>query len=149
MPLINGTNILVYDGDVALGHSVNATLSLNVDVSSTTNKNSGGWYECLGGKRVATIRVEGLVDYSDQLNYRQLVDYIITRKQSKWVFKGSSMFYFGAGQIVSVEEVAGDETSVSFSVEIQINGRVYFEPRLPWNLVFSNWENININWENV
>jgi hypothetical protein len=30
-----------------------------------------------------------------------------------------------------------------------IDGRVYWEPRLPWNLVFTNWENININWENV
>jgi predicted secreted protein len=149
MPLINGTNILVYEGDVALGHSVNATLSMAMDVPDATTKTSGGWFECIGGKRSAKIKVEGLVDYSDQLNYNQLVDRLILKKETQWVFKGASMFYFGAGKVVSVEEVSESEKSVSYAVDIEISGRVYFEPRLPWNLVFQNWENININWENV
>ena len=48
-----------------------------------------------------------------------------------------------------VEEIAETETAVRYSLDIMIDGRIYWEPRLPWNLVFTNWENININWENV
>ena len=59
------------------------------------------------------------------------------------------MFYFGGGYVTAVEEIAETESLVRYSLDIVIDGRVYWEPRLPWNLVFSNWENININWENV
>lgn len=149
MGLVNGTNIIVYDEDIALGHTVNCTLSFKMDVPETTSKSSGGWFECIAGKRGATMKIDGLVDYSDQMNYNQFVDRLITRKYTKWVFQGASMFYFGGGYITAVEEIVERENSVKYSLDIMIDGRVYFEPRLPWNLVFTNWENINIEWQNV
>ena len=149
MPLYNGTNVVVYNNDIALGHSTNAVLSMNLDLPASTNKNSGGWAECIAGKRSVTMKVEGLVDYSDAMNYEQFVDLLITRTYTKWVFQTANMFYFGGGYVTAVEEIAETETVVRYSLDIVMDGRVYWEPRLPWNLVFSNWENININWENV
>jgi len=147
--IFNGTNIIVYDNDIAIGHSTNASLQMSMDVAECSNKNSGGWYEGIAGKRTAKIRLEGLVDYSDQFNYKELVNLLITKKYTKFVFQGASMFYFGGGYVTDVEQVAEAEKTVSYGVDMVIDGRVYFEPRLPWNLVFTNWENVNINWQNV
>lgn len=149
MPLVNGSNLLIYDGDVALGHTTSATLGLTMDTPASTNKDSGGWFEAIAGKRTANIKAEGLIDYSDALNFAQMCDYLITKKKFQVVFKSASMFYFGEGLVTQVEEVSETEKAVSYSCSIAINGRLYFEPRLPWNLVFQNWENIYTEWQNV
>jgi hypothetical protein len=83
------------------------------------------------------------------MNYNQFVQRIITRKYAKFVFQDATQFFFGGGYLNSVEQIADQETGAKYSVEIIISGPLYFEPRLPWNLVFTNWENVNINWENV
>lgn len=147
--VVNGTNVLIYENDTALGHSTSAVLSLTLDTPSATTKTSGGWFEVIPGKRTATMKADGLVDYSDAFNWDQIMDRIITTKDFKWVFQAPSMFYFGEGRIIGAEEVSENQNAVSYSMDILIDGRVYFEPRLPWNLVFSNWENINIEWQNV
>ena len=74
MPLYNGSNVVIYNNDIALGHSTNAVLSMNLDLPITTNKNSGGWAECLAGKRSVTRTVEDLEDYSDQMNNHEFVN---------------------------------------------------------------------------
>lgn len=147
--IFNGTNIIIYDNDIAIGHSTNASLQMGMDIAECSNKNSGGWYEGIAGKRTAKLRLEGLVDYSDQFNFEELCNLLITKKYTKFVFKGASMFYFGGGYVTDVEQVAEAENAVSYGVDMVIDGRVYFEPRLPWNLVFTNWENVNIAWQNV
>jgi predicted secreted protein len=149
MAVYNGSNIVIYEGDVALGHTTTATMNLTVDLPDATTKDSGGWVEILAGKRTCKITCEGLIDYSDQMNYNQFVQRIITRKYAKFVFQDATQFFFGGGYINSVEQIADQEAGAKYSVEMIITGPLYFEPRLPWNLVFTNWENVNINWENV
>ena len=95
MALVNGTNVVLYEGDVALGHSKSATMSLQMDMAEFTNKDSQGWKEVLAGKRSASFSADGLIDYSDQVNYNQFVDRIITRSQVQWVFQTAGMFYYG------------------------------------------------------
>ena len=149
MAIINGTELIIYDIDTPLGHTTSGVLNLTMDLSDSTTKDSGGWYEAIAGKRTAKLSAEGLVDYSDQMNFIQWVDRIITKTPSMYVFKSATKFYFGEGQIVAVEEIADMEGGVKCSVDIDINGRVYWENYLPWNLIFENWENINQEWENV
>ena len=149
MPLYNGSNVIVYNGDIALGHSTNAVLSMNLDLPSATNKNSGGWAECIAGKRSVTMKVEGLVDYSDQMNYDQFVNLLITKKYTKWVFQTAGMFYYGLGYINNVEQVSQMENVSTYSVDFTISGRIYTDTRLIWNQVFTNWENLNIQWQNL
>jgi len=149
MAVISGNHLVVYDNDMALGHSTSCAISFNMNVAEATSKASEGWKEVLAGTRQATIKVEALVDYSQTQNYNEWVTQIITRKYTKWVFKDATSFYLGGGYVLSCEQVADFEDVDKYSIEIQIDGRVYVEPRLPWNLVFTNWENVNINWENV
>ena len=149
MAIINGTNLIIYEIDTPMGHTTTGVLNLTMDLSDATTKDSGGWYEAIAGKSTAKLSAEGLVDYADQFGYEQWVDRMITKTKTMYVFKSSTRFYFGEGQIVAVEETADMEGGVKCSVEIDILGRVYWEDYLPWNLIFENWENINQVWENV
>jgi predicted secreted protein len=120
-----------------------------MDVSEFTNKDSQGWKEVLAGKRTATFSAEGLVDYSDQMNFKQYVERIITRKEVKWVFQSAGMFYYGLGYITDCEQVSQMENVSTYSVNFKISGRIYTDTRLIWNQVFVNWENLNIEWQNL
>lgn len=149
MALVNGTNVVLYEGDVALGHSKSATMSLQMDMAEFTNKDSQGWKEVLAGKRTASFSAEGLVDYSDQVNFEDFVERIITRKEVQWVFQTEGMFYYGLGYINNVEQVSQMENLSTYSVDFKVSGRIYTDARLIWNQVFTNWENLNIQWQNV
>lgn len=149
MALVNGTNVVLYEGDIALGHSKNATMSLQMDMAEFTNKDSQGWKEVLAGKRSCSFKADGLVDYSDQVNFKQFVDRIITRSQVQWVFQSAGMFYYGLGYITDCEQVSEMENVSSYSVDFKISGRIYTDTRLIWNQVFTNWENLNIKWQNL
>jgi predicted secreted protein len=149
MALVNGTNVVLYEGDVALGHSKSATMSLQMDMAEFTNKDSQGWKEVLAGKRSASFTADGLIDYSDAMNYNQFVDRIITRAQVQWVFQTAGMFYYGLGYIQNVEQVSQMENVSTYSVDFKISGHIYTDTRLIWNQVFTNWENLNIQWQNV
>lgn len=149
MAIINGTNLIIYEVDTPLGHTTNAVFNLSMDIVETTTKDSGGWFEAIGGKRTAKLTAEGLVDYSDQCGFNQWVDRLITKTSTMYVFKSATKFYFGTGQIVAVEEVSKQESANTCSVEIDIIGKVYWENYLPWELIFDKWENINQEWENV
>ena len=147
--IISGNNLVVYDNDIALGHTTSCAISFTMDTPDATSKYSQGWKEVIAGKRDASIRAEGCVDYSQQFGFEDWVTQIITHKYTKWVFQDATSFYMGGGYIKDVEQVSDFETATKFSLDIVIVGQIYVEPRLPWNLVFANWENININWENV
>jgi predicted secreted protein len=149
MALVNGTNVVLYEGDVALGHSKSATMSLQMDMAEFTNKDSQGWKEVLAGKRSATFSADGLIDYSDQVNFNDFADRIITRSEVQWVFQTAGMFYYGLGYITDVEQISETETVSTYSVNFRISGRIYTDTRLIWNQVFTNWENLNIQWQNL
>lgn len=149
MALVNGTNVVLYEGDVALGHSKNATMSLQMDMAEFTNKDSQGWKEVLAGKRSASFSAEGLVDYSDQVNFNDFAERIIMRSEVQWVFQTAGMFYYGLGYITDVEQISETETVSTYSVNFRISGRIYTDTRLIWNQVFTNWENLNIQWQNL
>jgi len=103
----------------------------------------------LAGKRSASFTADGLIDYSDSVNYNQFVERIITRAQVQWVFQTAGMFYYGLGYIQNVEQVSQMENVSTYSVDFKISGRIYTDARLIWNQVFTNWENLNIQWQNV
>ena len=149
MALVNGTNVVLYEDDIALGHSKSATMSLQMDLAEFTNKDSNGWKEVLAGKRSATFSADGLIDYSDQMNFEQYVERIITRAEVKWVFQTEGMYYYGLGYITDVEQVSQMENVSTYSVNFKILGRIYTDTRLIWNQVFTNWENLNIQWQNL
>jgi hypothetical protein len=48
-----------------------------------------------------------------------------------------------------VEQVSQMENVSTYSVDFIISGRIYTDTRLIWNQVFTNWENLNIQWQNL
>lgn len=81
MAKINATKFLVYVDGNAIGSTTNASISINVDLPSTTTKDSAGWEEHLagGGLRGATGSFEGLEDPTDTVSVTEIFDLIDSR----------------------------------------------------------------------
>jgi hypothetical protein len=98
---------------------------LNVDLPESTTKDSNGFKEVIAGVRSGEIAVDGLVDYSDTLNFEQLSTMMLTRQKAEFYFQdsiNSEIIYNGEGFVESVEQIAEVENSVSFSVGISLTG---------------------------
>jgi predicted secreted protein len=149
---INGTNFAVFERDQAIGFSQSCTLNLSQDLPEKTNKDSNGWVELLPGLRSAEITVTGLTNYDSALNFEELADRIITRTMVTYVFKYGNHYVWGYGLIQDAEEIAGNDQAVEFAITIKLWRYLYYgllEDQLPWDLIFTNWENMLLNWENV
>lgn len=115
------------DEKVIVGHSTSTTISLNVDLPESTSKDSNGFREVIAGVRSGEIAIDGLVDYSDQLNFNDLTTMMLTRQKAEFYFQDSNasqIIYNGEGYVESVEEIAEVENTVSFSVGISLTGLI-------------------------
>jgi len=81
MALINGTNLTIKVGGVALLKATTASLELSVDLPDATTKDSAGWSEFFAGVRSFTLSSDGLVDYAmgSQVETDELVTMLINR----------------------------------------------------------------------
>lgn len=152
MPIINGTDFLLYEGDDSIGHSANTSLKLDHDLVEVTTKNSQGWTELMGGMRSASMTVEGLVDYSDTINFENLCDRIITRQKMVYLFSDGFKYYWGFGYISSVEQTAEMETTSGYTLEILIDNKIFTTNplvKLKWNEAFLKWNEAAQQWNNV
>lgn len=149
MGIVNGTSFVIYDNDIGIGHTKSCAISFKMNMGSSTTKDSQGWEEVIAGKRDATIKAEGLVDYSQQITFDDFYLRIINKTYTKWIFTDGTQYYMGAGYIKNCEQISDMEQTVKFSIDVQMSGPIFTSFHLPWNLVFANWEDININWENV
>lgn len=81
MAKINATRFLVYVNGTAIGSTTTASISVEVDLPSTTTKNSGGWAEHLQGLRNASGSFEGLEDPTETMGATELFDLINNRSK--------------------------------------------------------------------
>lgn len=149
---VNGTNFAVFERDKPIGFSQSCTLNLSQDLPEKTSKDSDGWVELLPGLRSAEITVQGLTNYDSVLNFTELADRIITRSMVTYVFKYGNHYIWGYGVIQDAEETAGNDDAVSFSVTIKLWRYMYYGllvDHLPWDLIFTPWEDMLLNWESV
>ena len=79
MAKINATRFLVYVNGTAIGSTTTASISVEVDLPSTTTKDSGGWAEHLQGLRNASGSFEGLEDPTQTMGATELFDLITNR----------------------------------------------------------------------
>lgn len=154
MAVINATSFLLAKEQTVLGHSTSTVLNLEVDLKDATTKDSQGWQEVLAGLRSGRIRSEGLTDYSDSLNFSQLQSMLITRERADFFFKhpNNKFLFRGFGFVTNVSETAEAENAVSFKVELQLSGLyVITDPTegLTWDIIFTQWESLNTNWQEV
>lgn len=154
MAVINATSFLLLKDQTVLGHSTGTVINLQQDLADATTKDSQGWQEFLAGIRSGTIRAEGLTDYSDSLNFAQLEEMLITRSINDFYFKqpaNEKVIIRGNGFVSNISEVAENNGAVSFNVEIQLTGlfAVNLVEGETWDTIFTQWELLNENWNQV
>jgi TP901-1 family phage major tail protein len=139
--IINSSSIRVFlgttdDSEVALNHVTECSISMSTDMRDITTKTSGGWRELLPGLKSASLSVSGLFAEDATNGYNQLVDHQIAGNKLFVIFTntgagsaanlGDEQFDV-VGYITSLEQTAGVEDNVGFSMTIEITGTVVRE----------------------
>lgn len=139
--IINASSIRVFlgttdDSEVVVDHVTECSISLNTDIRDITTKTSGGWREILPSLKSASLSLSGLFAEDATNNFNQLVDHQIAGEKLYVVFTntgagtaanaGDEQFDV-AGYITSLEQTAGTEDNVTFSMTLEITGTVVRE----------------------
>jgi predicted secreted protein len=127
MALINGTNLTIKVGGVALLKATTASLELSVDLPDATTKDSAGWSEFFAGVRSFTLSSDGLVDYATDAKVEtdELVALLIARTAVLVEFSTATagdMKLSGNAFITSISQTADMESPAGFSVSFQGTG---------------------------
>jgi TP901-1 family phage major tail protein len=139
--IINASSIRVFlgttnDSEVVVDHVTECSISLSTDIRDITTKTSGGWREILPGLKSASLSLSGLFAEDATNNFNQLVDHQIAGDQVFVIFTntgagsaanaGDEQFDV-SGYITSLEQTAGTEDNVTFSMTLEITGTVVRE----------------------
>lgn len=139
--IINASSIRVFlgttdDSEVVVDHVTECSISLNTDIRDITTKTSGGWREILPALKSASLSLSGLFAEDATNNFNQLVDHQIAGELLYVIFTntgagttanaGDEQFDV-SGYITSLEQTAGTEDNVTFSMTLEITGTVVRE----------------------
>lgn len=139
--IINASSIRVFlgttdDSEVVVDHVTECSISLSTDIRDITTKTSGGWREILPALKSASLSLSGLFAEDATTNFNQLVDHQIAGNKLYVLFTntgaGSSANagdeqFDVSGYITSLEQTAGTEDNVTFSMTLEITGAVVRE----------------------
>ena len=139
--IINSSSIRVFlgttdDAEVVIDHVTECSISVSTDMRDITTKTSGGWRELLPGLKSSSLSLSGLFAEDATNGYNQLVDHQIAGDKLYIVFTntgtgatantGDEQFDV-IGYITSLEQSAGVEDNVGFSLSVEITGTVVRE----------------------
>ena len=127
MALINGTNLVIKVGGVAILKATTASLELSVDMPDATTKDSAGWAEFFAGVRSFTLSSDGLIDYATAaaVETDELVAMLIARNTVAVTFATATagdMLLSGNAYVSSISQTADMESPSGFSVTFQGTG---------------------------
>lgn len=139
--IINASSIRVFlgttdDSEVVVDHVTECSISLNTDIRDITTKTSNGWREILPALKSASLSLSGLFAEDATNNFNSLVDHQIAGNLLYVIFTntgagstanaGDEQFDV-SGYITSLEQTAGTEDNVTFSMTLEITGTVVRE----------------------
>ena len=140
--IINSSSIRVFlgtsnDSEVVVDHVTECSISMSTDMRDITTKTSGGWRELLPGLKSASLSLSGLfAEDAANVGYNSLVDHQIASDKLYVIFTntgsgsaanaGDEQFDV-EGYITSLEQTAGVEDNVGFSMTIEVTGAVVRE----------------------
>ena len=139
--IINSSNIRVFlgtvnDSEVVLDHITECSISMSTDMRDITTKTSAGWRTLHPGLKSASLSVSGLFAENATNGYNQLVDHQIAGTKVFVLYtnvdsngaanEGDEQFNF-EGYITSLEQTAGVEDNVGYSMTIEVSGAVVRE----------------------
>ena len=139
--IINASSIRVFlgttnDSEVVVDHVTECSISLSTDIRDVTTKTSGGWREILPALKSASLSLSGLFAEDATNNFNQLVDHQIAGDLLYVIFTNTGTEATGnagdeqfdvSGYITSLEQTAGTEDNVTFSMTLEITGTVVRE----------------------
>jgi TP901-1 family phage major tail protein len=139
--ILNASSIRFFTGTVDGTHVVVAnvtecSISISTDVRDITTKTSGGWKEILPALKSASVNVSGYFAEDATNSFNALVDYQIAGTKVFATFSnvgtgvtpntGDEEFDI-AGYITSMEQTAGFEDNVTWSLTMDLTGAVVRE----------------------
>ena len=139
--IINSSSIRVFlgtsnDSEVVINHVRECSISMTTDMRDITTKTSAGYRELLPGLKSASMSVSGLFAEDATNGYNQLIDHQLAGDKLFVIFtntgggavanQGDEQFDI-EGFISSLEQTAGVEDNVGFSMTIEVTGTVVRE----------------------
>lgn len=133
--VFNGTSLVVLVGTEVVAHATSCSLSFSVDLPETTDKQSAGWVEHLGGAKSWTLTTDGLatVDPAATASYyttgelmaaiaaRTAVTVKFTTVSGTTLVTGD-LIWSGSAFIESMDITADMESPVTYSVSFTGTG---------------------------
>jgi TP901-1 family phage major tail protein len=139
--ILNASSIRFFTGTTdgthtAVANVTECSISLSTETRDISTKTSGGWREILPAMKSASINVSGYFAEDATNGFNDLVDYQIAGTKVFAVFtnvgsgttpnSGDEEFDI-AGYITSIEQTAGFEDNVTWSLTFEITGAVVRE----------------------
>jgi len=139
--VINASSIRFFTGTndgthTVVGNVTECSISLSTDVRDITTKTSAGWREILPALKSASINVSGIFSEDAANSFNALVAYQIAGTKVFAVFtnvgatsspNAGDQEFDVAGYITSVEQTAGFEDNVTWSLTMDLTGAVVRE----------------------
>ncbi len=139
--VINASNIRFFTGTqdgthTVVGQVTECSISLSTDVRDITTKTSAGWREILPALKSASINVSGIFAEDATNSFNALVAYQIAGTKVFAVFtnvgatalpNAGDQEFDVAGYITSIEQTAGFEDNVTWSLTMDLTGAVVRE----------------------
>ena len=136
--IINSSSIRVFTGttqgaEVVVDNVTECSISMSTDMRDITTKTSGGWRELLPGLKSASLSLSGLFAEDAANGYNQLVANQIAGELLYIEFTNTGTGSTGnagdeqftvSGYITSLEQSAGVEDNVGFSLSVEVTGTV-------------------------
>jgi predicted secreted protein len=122
---MNGTDLLIYVGGVAVGHSTSSSININADMIDATTKGSAGWKDVLPGLKDWSMDVEGLVDYGQVEGFSECFANVANGTQIVAKFGTEvtgDVRYTGNAYVSSLSQSAPMEDVVTYSFTLTGDG---------------------------
>jgi len=125
--IINGSDLLLYIGGIAVAHATNHTLSIGVNARDASTKSSSGWRDLKPGQRQWSISGEHL--YTFDASYGATALFSTVSNRSLITLKLASgdddnQRFSGSGYLTSLEMNFPNEENSTFSFTIEGTGEL-------------------------
>jgi predicted secreted protein len=128
--IVNGTDLRIYMGGVAIGHATTCSLDLTRETRETLTKDApgGGWATAEVGRKSATLSTDGMFSY-DTTN-KKFSDLFTAFDNGTLLLlrfttdENGDTYWQGSGYITSLNLSAPVEDNTTYSATFTVNGAI-------------------------
>ena len=128
--IVNGTDLRIYMGGVAIGHATTCSLDMTRETRETLTKDApgGGWATAEVGRKSATLSTDGMFSY-DTTN-KKFSDLFTAFDNGTLLLlrfttdENGDTYWQGSGYITSLNLSAPVEDNTTYSATFTVNGAI-------------------------